>query len=77
MQITSWSAHRDARRRHSGVLIQLEADILAHAQGVKESAILEHHAQLQLLRKCWVVCQEAMPCLPKNSDLTLQCMQEL
>ena len=77
MQITSWCAHRDAWRRHFGVLIQLEADILAHAQGVKESAILEHHAQLQLLCKCWVVCQEAMPRLPKNPDLTLQCMQEV
>lgn len=53
------------------MLVQQEAHIFAHSQGVKQGTILEDHANIQQFADFWVVRKKAMPHTPFYQNLTL------
>jgi len=50
------------------VLVEKEADILPHSQGVEESGVLEHHAHAQVLF-LGRIRQEPLSRFPEDEDL--------
>ncbi len=56
------------------MLVEHEAHILAHREGVEERPILEDHAHFKSGRRLRIIVEQSLPRLPKHIDSSLQFM---